>query len=191
MSQSISSPVGSIQQTSDWTEAEIEWLKSNNTKGYDYLIHGLNRSYSSIAQKLHKLRLSSKPHKQLKELPTNDKIHIKTEWCNLPTFHPVMIGIYPVSQYGNGSSSRWRKRRALILKMHDYLCVYCGDEANTVDHVIPINKGGTDDPMNLVAACGRCNYTFGDKTKHIEFKICDAIHISHNEIKQGDTHEGI
>ena len=187
--QSISKVQGSIQQISKWTEAEIEWLKSNNAQGFDYLMEHLGRSYASIAQKLHKLRLSSKPYKQLKELAINEKIHIKTEWCNLPTFHPVMLGIYPVSQ-DNGSSSRWRKRRALILKMHDYCCAYCGDDANTVDHVIPMAKGGTDHPLNLVACCSRCNTAFGDKTKHIEFKICDAIHISHNEIRQGDTHEG-
>jgi len=182
--QQLSSRVqGSIQPTNKWTEADIEWLKSNNTKGMDYLTQHLGKSYSSVAQKLHKLRLSSKPNKQLKELPTNDKIHVKTEWCNLPTFHPVMIGIYPSSQYSGGSSARWRKRRAIILKMHDNLCVYCGDEANTVDHVIPINKGGTDDPLNLVAACSRCNSAFGDKTKHITFNICDVVHSPHNEMK--------
>ena len=108
----------------------------------------------------------------------------KGDRCKLGTFHPVILGIYPVSQYRlGGSSSRWRKRRALILKMHDYCCAYCGDDANTVDHIIPISKGGTDDPMNLVAACSRCNYAFGNKSKHIDFKICDVIHISYNEIR--------
>lgn len=91
--------------------------------------------------------------------------------CKLPVFHPVMLGIYPSSQYKNGSSNRWRKRRAIILKMHDYCCAYCGDEANTVDHIIPSSRGGTDDPMNLVAACNLCNYGFRDRDKHIEFKI--------------------
>ena len=100
----------------------------------------------------------------------------KGDRCKLGTFHPVTLGIHPVSQYGNGSSTRWRKRRALILKMHDYCCVYCGDEANSVDHVIPLAKGGTDHPLNLVACCSRCNSAFGDKTKHIEFKIGDVNH---------------
>jgi 5-methylcytosine-specific restriction endonuclease McrA len=100
----------------------------------------------------------------------------KGDRCKLSTFHPVTLGIHPVSQTPAGSSSRWRKRRALILKMHDYCCVYCGDEANTVDHVIPITKGGTDHPLNLVACCSRCNSAFGDKTKHIEFKIGDVNH---------------
>ena len=94
----------------------------------------------------------------------------KGDRCKLPTFHPVMLGIHPVSQSEHGgSSSRWRKRRAIILKMHDECCVYCGDEANTVDHVIPISKGGTDDPNNLVAACSRCNYSLGNKVKVVKW----------------------
>jgi 5-methylcytosine-specific restriction endonuclease McrA len=93
----------------------------------------------------------------------------KGDRCKLGVFHPVILGIYPVSNHNNGSSTRWRKRRRLILKMHDYLCVYCGSEANTVDHVIPTSKGGTDDPFNLVACCARCNYSFGDQVKHIKW----------------------
>jgi hypothetical protein len=93
----------------------------------------------------------------------------KGDRCKLGVFHPVILGLYPVSNHHNGSSTRWRKRRRLILKMHDYLCVYCGDEASTVDHVIPTSKGGTDHPLNLVAACQLCNYGMGNKVKHIEW----------------------
>ena len=46
--QSISRVQGSIQPTNKWTEAEIEWLKSNNTKGMDYLIQHLGKSYSAV-----------------------------------------------------------------------------------------------------------------------------------------------
>jgi len=53
--------------------------------------------------------------------------------------------------------------------MHDECCVYCGDEANSVDHIIPISKGGTDDLNNLVAACARCNYSLGNKTKVVKW----------------------
>jgi 5-methylcytosine-specific restriction endonuclease McrA len=96
----------------------------------------------------------------------------KGDRCKLPTFHPVTLGIHPVSQTNeHGSTTRWRKRRALILKMHDYLCVYCGDEADTVDHLIPMSKGGTDHPENLVAACRNCNFGFGNRIKHIEMRI--------------------
>ena len=39
----------------------------------------------------------------------------------------------------------------------DY-CVYCGSTDNlTIDHIIPIDKGGTQDPKNLIRACRSCN----------------------------------
>lgn len=37
-------------------------------------------------------------------------------------------------------------------------CVYCGNiYAGTVDHVVPVSKGGLDEPNNLVSACLDCN----------------------------------
>lgn len=36
-------------------------------------------------------------------------------------------------------------------------CVYCGDAAQTLDHIVPRSKGGSDHPDNLVPACQRCN----------------------------------
>lgn len=42
-----------------------------------------------------------------------------------------------------------------------YTCRYCGRQSDTVilhvDHVIPVSKGGTNDPENLVTACADCN----------------------------------
>ena len=53
------------------------------------------------------------------------------------------------------------RRRYEILRRDDHTCRYCGgrapDVALTVDHVIPVALGGTDDPTNLVAACKDCN----------------------------------
>ncbi|MBL8983224.1 MAG: HNH endonuclease, partial [Gemmatimonadetes bacterium] len=45
-------------------------------------------------------------------------------------------------------------------------CVYCARvlplEHATLDHVVPLARGGTDDPGNLVVACGPCNRLKGD-----------------------------
>lgn len=54
-----------------------------------------------------------------------------------------------------------RRLRYEILRRDDYACRYCGvrapDVVLTIDHVIPVSLGGTDDPVNLVAACKDCN----------------------------------
>lgn len=42
-------------------------------------------------------------------------------------------------------------------------CHYCGEPAETIDHVIPKSRGGTDEPGNLVPACRRCNASKGTK----------------------------
>jgi hypothetical protein len=156
-----------------WTQEDLDWLRNNYKSGtVEWLGRQLNRSRKSVEQKLYKQRLSI-TGRQLKQICINPKIQIKVIpepiTCRLPPFHPVMLGIYP--SRAHGSARMWHKRRAIILKMHDNLCVYCGDEANTVDHVIPIENGGTDHPDNLVAACLRCNSAFGAKTKHIKMRI--------------------
>ena len=45
-------------------------------------------------------------------------------------------------------------------------CFYCHcvlDGAYHVDHYIPLSKGGTNWPDNLVIACAKCNLTKGDR----------------------------
>jgi hypothetical protein len=56
-----------------------------------------------------------------------------------------------------------RRLRFEILRRDGHRCFYCHDSESklTVDHVVPVALGGTDDPTNLVAACGACN---GGKT---------------------------
>ena len=36
-------------------------------------------------------------------------------------------------------------------------CVYCGEPATDVDHVIPVIDGGSNSLANLVPACAKCN----------------------------------
>lgn len=69
-----------------------------------------------------------------------------------------------VSARANGGTRLWSKIRTRILIRDGYCCQYCGQEdATTVDHIVPISKGGTDEPDNLVAACTRCNYSKNDR----------------------------
>lgn len=46
----------------------------------------------------------------------------------------------------------------------DYTLAYPDPMAFTVDHKVPRNLGGTDDPANLQAAHFRCNRAKSDRT---------------------------
>ncbi len=61
------------------------------------------------------------------------------------------------------NSTHWKKLRLRILSRDGRECHWCGMDATTVDHIIPVAKGGTDDLENLVAACRRCNFSKQDK----------------------------
>ena len=65
----------------------------------------------------------------------------------------------------------------------DY-CVYCGSTENlATDHIIPINKGGNQNPKNLIRACkscnsAKCNSFFIDwylKTKRVTRSLDDIM----------------
>lgn len=56
------------------------------------------------------------------------------------------------------------KYRNEILRKYNYLCIYCGEEANAIDHIYPVSKGGRTIKENLVAACKSCNSTASNKT---------------------------
>lgn len=47
-------------------------------------------------------------------------------------------------------------RRAVFARDRD-ACQYCGDRAETMDHVVPRSRGGLHTWDNVVAACRRCN----------------------------------
>ena len=43
-------------------------------------------------------------------------------------------------------------------------CIYCGAKGKlTVDHIIPLSRGGPDHSDNAVWVCGKCNSAKGDK----------------------------
>jgi len=51
--------------------------------------------------------------------------------------------------------------RARLFERDAWRCRYCGElltaETATLDHVLPVSKGGADDPENLATACLMCN----------------------------------
>ncbi len=79
---------------------------------------------------------------------------------------------HPEQHRADWQNYRARKKQAPgkftdkdVARMHEMqlgLCYYCKcsiTERYTVDHYIPLAKGGSNDATNLVLACLRCNYS--------------------------------
>jgi len=64
----------------------------------------------------------------------------------------------------------YKKQRLIVLARDGYVCYYCGQDANTVDHIVSIKAGG--DPIsleNMVACCARCNSSKGSRSQGLFF----------------------
>lgn len=60
------------------------------------------------------------------------------------------------------TEAQWRD----ILDQYRHRCAYCGKKSErlTMDHVIPLSKGGKHSANNVVPACQHCNSSKGAKT---------------------------
>ncbi|MCI0562931.1 MAG: HNH endonuclease [Nitrososphaera sp.] len=60
------------------------------------------------------------------------------------------------------------KMLTTIYENQNHLCHYCKADMDVVgwhlDHLVPVSKGGTNDRINLVFACGFCNRAKHDHT---------------------------
>ena len=61
-------------------------------------------------------------------------------------------------------TTAYRKLREKILIRDQYICQYCGQYGNTIDHIFPLSKGGLDIEDNMCCACVKCNSGKRDRT---------------------------
>jgi len=68
------------------------------------------------------------------------------------------VKAYRARRKSQGLPSNANYDRERILERDQHQCVYCAGTNNLcVDHVVPLQQGGTDDTDNLVCACKKCN----------------------------------
>lgn len=64
---------------------------------------------------------------------------------------------------------RAHKKRKLLKEIYGKECYICKKAvADTIDHVVPLSKGGTNEIGNLRPACYSCNWEKGDKIYDID-----------------------
>ena len=61
-----------------------------------------------------------------------------------------------------------KKHRQTVGNSQGWICPYCGTDVSghigTIDHKIPVSRGGTSEPDNLAILCQRCNSSKNDLT---------------------------
>ena len=76
------------------------------------------------------------------------------------------------------SQSRWKmpqKMREEVLQRDGARCRYCGDLGDTVDHWIPLCRGGTNCLRNLVCACKACNELKGNLMPDVFLTLTEPV----------------
>ena len=151
------------------TDDQLQFLKDNRKKGAKWIAEALGIKYHKVVNVAHRHRISLKDPMVIKNgrpmLPITlaalwEEISAEGTVCRLPIDHPVIIGIWEQRTYMGKEvlwTRQWKQQRLRVLARDAYTCVYCGEPANEVDHVVPRAKGGSHDLDNLVAACRRCN----------------------------------
>lgn len=58
------------------------------------------------------------------------------------------------------------KRRRDVFRRDGNICLKCGAKENlTIDHIVPVSKGGLSRMFNLQSLCSKCNGEKGDNIK--------------------------
>lgn len=93
----------------------------------------------------------------------NDVSDKKIRTINKEFLFPDIIKL---NRFIKGSYKRVPPSKNNIFIRDEYSCVYCGKRNIdlTLDHVIPVSKGGKNTWDNLVTACKSCNSKKGDRT---------------------------
>jgi CRISPR/Cas system Type II protein with McrA/HNH and RuvC-like nuclease domain len=55
--------------------------------------------------------------------------------------------------------------RIRILERDNHICYFCGEYGNTLEHLLPVSKGGKNTEDNCVCACATCNQEKGNMTE--------------------------
>jgi 5-methylcytosine-specific restriction endonuclease McrA len=76
---------------------------------------------------------------------------------------PLIIKLIKVIRMIYKNKVPFSKRNVMVRDR--YICSYCGSNKNlTIDHIIPISRGGKSTFENCITACKSCNNKKGDRT---------------------------
>lgn len=79
--------------------------------------------------------------------------------------HYPMPSVIRLRRYVHAPFREANLNRQNIFRRDNFECQYCGSKRDlTLDHVLPVSRGGMHTWLNLVTACRKCNTKKGDCT---------------------------
>lgn len=96
----------------------------------------------------------------------NSKCKHYSECLEFSRFHYHNLGKEPIRKTNSSKNSERtpisKMLRFEIFQRDNFTCQYCGRTKKVgiklvIDHKVPVSKGGTDSPENLITACDECN----------------------------------
>lgn len=59
--------------------------------------------------------------------------------------------------HSQGTTTQWRNLRTACFRVWGRACLYCGDRATEVDHILELAAGGTNTIDNVQPLCNPCH----------------------------------
>ncbi len=104
---------------------------------------------------LHTVSLQHAIGMLLRKVAVIESAHPDLVFGSYPQPEVLRLVRYVKTTFLYGRAPGWTKRG--VLKRDSHTCGYCGERAATVDHILPISRGGRNTWTNTVAACHGCN----------------------------------
>ena len=124
-----------------------------------------NLEYSKKRDREYQLNNIDKISKRQKEWRESNKEHMKE--YRIKNREPRKISQWNrrAKQTNSGGDGITLEQWEQLKADYCYLCAYCGKKKKlTLDHIIPIYKGGKHEIENSVPACNSCNTSKGAKS---------------------------
>ena len=91
-----------------------------------------------------------------------------TEFINTVKQRFALPKVIKYTQYDKIPKVTFRLSRQSIYNRDNYTCYICGEEFSegklSIDHVIPLSRGGKNTFENMATCCKNCNYKKGSQT---------------------------
>jgi hypothetical protein len=113
------------------------------------------------------------------KLLVKNKVEILSKWdhkINYGLGYFELPAIIRLTYYISWKPRKKRFNRNSVFRRDQYICQYCGkacvSKETTIDHIIPISRGGKTDYLNCVVACLSCNLRKSNKlTEEVGMKL--------------------